>query len=68
MTSLQRQLADQATAATQQDREASVGRAALEQQLAQLKTDLAGQQERSAGLEDRAAKLESKLARQQEVS
>ena len=68
VTTLQRQLADQAVAATQQEREASLGRTTLEEQLAQLKASFAGQQEQSAGLEDRAAKLESKLARQQEVS
>lgn len=68
VTSLQQQLADQAAAATQQEREASMGRAALEQQLAQLKADLSGQQDQSVELADRAAKLESKLARQQEVS
>ena len=45
VTSLQQQLADQAAAATQQEREASMGRAALEQQLAQLKADLSGQQD-----------------------
>ena len=67
VTSLQQHLADQVAAATQQEREASMGRAALEQQLAQLKANFAGQQEQSAGLEARAAKLESKLARQHEV-